>query len=191
MEKQIDFYFDVVSPYSYIASTLIDDILERNNAKLIWKPVLLGGVFKAIEGVIAPGLVPAKKPYLIKDLERLSTFYNIPFNMPSDFPIRTLLAMRVLSSLPQEKIPQSARILFEAYWYDNKDIADPDIVSKLIDSDSVERSNIQEIKDILFQSTEEAVERGVFGAPTFFVGNEMFFGHDRINMIDEHLQGKI
>ena len=191
MEKQIDFYFDVVSPYSYIASTLIDNILERNNAKLIWKPILLGGVFKAIEGVIAPGLVPVKKPYLIKDLERLSTFYNIPFNMPSDFPIRTLLAMRVLSSLPQEKIPQSARILFEAYWSDNKDIADPDIVSKLIDSDSVDRSNIQEIKDILFQSTEEAVERGLFGAPTFFVGNEMFFGHDRINMIDEHLQGKI
>ena len=191
MEKQIDFYFDVVSPYSYIASTLIDNILERNNAKLIWKPILLGGVFKSIEGVIAPGLVPVKKPYLIKDLERLSTFYNIPFNMPSDFPIRTLLAMRVLSSLPQEKIPQSARILFEAYWSDNKDIADPDIVSKLIDSDSVERSNIKEIKDILFQSTEEAVERGVFGAPTFFVGNEMFFGHDRINMIDEHLQGKI
>jgi len=191
MEKQIDFYFDVVSPYSYIASTLIDDILERNNAKLIWKPILLGGVFKAIEGVIAPGLVPVKKPYLIKDLERLSNFYNIPFNMPSDFPIRTLLAMRVLSSLPQEKIPQSARILFEAYWSDNKDIADPDIVSKLINSDSVERSNIQEIKDILFQSTKDAVERGVFGAPTFFVGNEMFFGHDRINMIDEHLKGKI
>ena len=191
MEKKIYFYFDVVSPYSYIASTLIDDILERNNAKLIWKPILLGGVFKAIEGVIAPGLVPVKKPYLIKDLERLSTFYNIPFNMPSDFPIRTVLAMRVLSGLPPEKIPQSARILFKAYWSDNKDISDPDIVSKLIDSDSVERSNIQEIKDILFQSTEEAVERGVFGAPTFFVGNEMFFGHDRINMIDEHLQGKI
>ena len=191
MEKQIDFYFDVVSPYSYIASTLIDDILERNNAKLIWKPILLGGVFKAIEGVIAPGLVPVKKPYLIKDLKRLSTFYNTPLNMPSDFPIRTVLAMRVLSGLPQEKIPQSARILFKAYWSDNKDIADPDTVSKLIDSDSVKRSNIQEIKDILFQSTEEAVERGVFGAPTFFVGNEMFFGHDRINMIDEHLQGKI
>ena len=191
MEKQIDFYFDIVSPYSYIASTLIDNILESNNAKLNWKPILLGGVFKAIEGVIAPGLVPVKKPYLIKDLERLSTFYNIPFNMPTDFPIRTVLAMRVLSGLPPEKTPQSARILFKAYWSDNKDISDPDIVSKLIDSDSVERSNIQEIKDILFQSTEEAVERGVFGAPTFFVGNEMFFGHDRINMIDEYLKGKI
>ena len=65
MEKQIDFYFDLVSPYSYIASTLIDEVVERNNAKLNWKPILLGGVFKAIEGVIAPGLVPVKKPYLI------------------------------------------------------------------------------------------------------------------------------
>jgi len=191
MEKQIDFYFDVVSPYSYVASTLIENVVAHNSAKLNWKPILLGGVFKAIEGIIAPGLVPVKKPYLIKDLERLTTFYKIPFNMPTDFPIRTVLAMRVLSSLPPEKIPQSASTLFKAYWSDNKDIADPEILSKLIDSYSVERASIQEIKDILFQTTEEAVKRGVFGAPTFFVGNEMFFGHDRINLINEHLQGKI
>ena len=191
MEKQIDFYFDVVSPYSYIASTQIENVVERNGSILNWKPIFLGGIFKAIEGGIAPGLVPVKKPYLIKDLKRLSTYYKIPFNMPSDFPISTLLAMRVLSALPLEKIPQSARILFKAYWYDNQDIADPEIVSKLIDSDSVERANLQKIKNALFQTTEEAVSRGVFGAPTFFVGNEMFFGHDRINLIDEHLQGKI
>ena len=181
----------MVSPYSYIASTLIDEVVERNNAKLNWKPILLGGVFKAIEGVIAPGLVPVKKPYLIKDLKRLSTFYNIPFNMPSDFPIRTVLSMRVLSSLNPEKIPQSAHTLFKAYWVENRDIAEPEVVSKLIDSDSVERANLQEIKNTLFQSTKEAVTRGVFGAPTFFVGDEMFFGHDRINLLDEHLQGKI
>ena len=191
MEKQIDFYFDVVSPYSYIASRLIDDVVERNNAKLNWKPILLGGVFKAIEGVIAPGLVPVKKPYLIKDLKRLSTFYNIPFKMPSDFPISTVLPMRVLSALTKEKIPQSAQTLFKAYWSENKDISDPEIVSKIIDSDSVERAGIQEVKDKLFQTTKEAVERGTFGAPTFFIGNEMFFGHDRINLIDNHLQGKI
>jgi len=190
MKKQIDFYFDVVSPYSYIASSLIDEVVKRNNARLNWIPILLGGIFKAIEGVMAPGLVPVKKPYLKKDLERLSTYYEIPFNMPSDFPIRTILAMRVLCGLPQERIPQSSRTLFKAYWSENKDIADPKIVSKLIDSDAVERASLQEIKNILFKNTEEAVKRGAFGAPTFFVGSEMFFGHDRINLINDYLLEK-
>ena len=191
MKKHIDFYFDVVSPYSYLASSLIDEVVNRNNAKLNWKPILLGGIFKAIDGVMAPGLVPVKKPYLIKDLERLSAYYKIPFNMPSDFPIRTVLAMRVLSGLPQKKIPQSAHSLFKAYWSDNKDISDPEVVSKLIDYESVERASIQKVKDTLFRTTEEALKRGVFGAPTFFIDNEMFFGHDRINLIDERLQRKI
>jgi len=191
MKKQIDFYFDVVSPYSYLAASLIDEVVNRNNSKLNWKPILLGGIFKAIESVMAPGLVPVKKPYLKKDLERLSAYHKIPLNMPSNFPIRTVLAMRVLSGLSQEKIPESARVLFKAYWSDNKDIADPEVVSKLIDSESVARASIQEIKDNLFKMTEEAVKRGVFGAPTFFIDNEMFFGHDRINLIDEYLQRKI
>ncbi len=191
MKKQIDFYFDLVSPYSYLAASLIDEVVNRNNAKLIWKPILLGGVFKAIEGIMAPGLVPVKKPYLIKDLGRLSAYYQIPLNMPSDFPIRTVLAMRVLSCLSQEKIPQSARLLFRAYWSDNKNIADPEVLSKLIDSESVERASIQETKDTLFNMTKEDIQLGVFGAPTFFIDNEMFFGHDRINLIDEYLQKNI
>ena len=78
-----------------------------------WKPILLGGVFKAIEGVIAPGLVPVKRPYLVKDLERLSNYYEIPLIMPPDFPVRTVLAMRVLSGMPQEKLPTTAKILFK------------------------------------------------------------------------------
>ena len=191
MEKQVDFYFDVVSPYSYLASKLIEEVIKRNNAKLNWKPMLLGGIFKAIEGCIAPSIVPAKKPYLFKDLERLSNHYKIPFNKPSDFPIRTVLAMRVLTGLNHDRIPVAAHSIFKAYWVNNKDIADPEVLSKLIDLDSVERAKMQEIKDTLFQTTEEAIKKGVFGAPTFFVGNEMFFGHDRINLIDNQLQGKI
>ena len=78
MEKQIDFYFDLVSPYSYIASMLIDDVAHRVNAKVSWKPFLLGGVFKAVGTTEAPGLHPAKKPYLLKDLQRLSAHLKIP-----------------------------------------------------------------------------------------------------------------
>ena len=190
MEKKIDFYFDVVSPYSYFASKLIGEVVKKHNAILNWKPVLLGGIFKAIGSPIAPGLAPEKKPYLIKDLERISNYYKIPFKMPSEFPISSLLAMRVLSSLKVNNIHFYAQKIFEAYWKDNKNIADKEELTALIHSNSVEKANMQEIKDKLFNNTEAAVKRGIFGAPTFFIGNEMFFGHDRIYLLDDYLKTK-
>jgi len=191
MEKQIDFYFDVVSPYSYVASKLIEDLAKRSNADLLWKPFLLGGVFKAVGTSDTPGLTAAKKPYLIKDLQRLSRHYEIPLQMPADFPVRTVLAMRALIGLSTEQVTKAAHTLFNAYWADNKDIADPDVVTSLIGRESVERAGTQEVKDALFQTTEEAVKRGAFGAPTFFVEDEMFFGHDRMPLLERHLMGEL
>ena len=188
MEKQIDFYFDVVSPYSYVASKLIESVEKRSNAEFQWKPFLLGGVFKAVESVSAPGLVPVKKPYLIKDLQRLSKHYEFPLRMPPDFPVRTVLAMRVLRGMTQEKIPEAAHSLFHAYWSDNLDIADPKILATLIGQEAVENAGMQEVKDSLFQTTQEAVKRGAFGAPTFFVDDEMFFGHDRLILLENYLR---
>ncbi len=190
MEKKIEFYFDVVSPYSYFASKLIDEVVKKNNAILNWKPILLGGIFKATGSPIAPGLAPEKKPYLIKDLERISNYYKIPFKMPSEFPISSLLAMRVLCSLKVDNIHFYAQKIFEAYWKDNKNIADKEVLTALINSDLVEKANMQKIKDKLFKNTEAAVKRGIFGAPTFFFGNEMFFGHDRIYLLDDYLKTK-
>ena len=191
MEKQIDFYFDLVSPYSYIASMLIDDVAHRGNAKVSWKPFLLGGVFKAVGTTDPPGLHPIKKPYLLKDLQRLSKHLKIPIKMPPDFPVRTVLAMRTLCGFNADEIPQAANTLYKAYWVNNKDIADPDVVGSLVGREAVERAGMQEIKDALFQSTEEAVRRGAFGAPTFFVKDEMFFGHDRLPLLELHLNGQI
>jgi len=191
MEKQIDFYFDLVSPYSYIASMLIDDVAHRGNAKVSWKPFLLGGVFKAVGTTDPPGLHPIKKPYLLKDLQRLSKHLKIPIKMPPDFPVRTVLAMRTLCGFNADEIPQAANTLYKAYWVNNKDIADPDVVGSLVGREAVERAGMQEIKDALFQSTEEAVRLGAFGAPTFFVKDEMFFGHDRLPLLELHLNGQI
>ena len=191
MEKQIDFYFDLVSPYSYVASKLIEDLAQRNNADLLWKPFLLGGVFRAVGTSDTPGLMPAKKPYLLKDLQRLSRHYEIPLQMPADFPVRTVLAMRALTGLSTEQVTKAAHTLFNAYWAYNKDIADPDVVTSLIGRESVERAGTQEIKDALFQTTEEAVKRGAFGAPTFFVEDEMFFGHDRMPLLERHLMNEL
>ena len=111
--------------------------------------------------------------------------------MPPDFPVRTVLAMRVLCGFNADKIPQAAQTLFKAYWVNNQDIADPEVVASLIGNDAVERAATQEIKDSLFQSTDEAVQRGTFGAPTFFVKDEMFFGHDRLPLLELHLRGQI
>ena len=191
MEQQIDFYFDIVSPYSYIASILIDDVARRGNAKVNWKPFLLGGVFNTVGTKEPPGLHPAKKPYLVKDLQRLSEHLKIPIKFPSDFPVRTVLAMRTLCSFNLDQIPQAAQTLYQAYWVNNQDIADPEVVASLIGKDAVERAGTQEIKDALFQSTNEAVQRGAFGAPTFFVKDEMFFGHDRLPLLELHMSGQI
>ncbi|MEC9068799.1 MAG: DsbA family protein, partial [SAR324 cluster bacterium] len=84
MVKQLDFFFDVVSPYSFIASKLIEKLAQRNNVELCWKPFLLGGVFKAVGTVNTPGLTPLKKPYLLKDIKRLSEYYKFSINMPPD-----------------------------------------------------------------------------------------------------------
>ena len=111
--------------------------------------------------------------------------------MPADFPVRTVLAMRALTGLSTEQVTKAAHTLFNAYWADNKDIADPEVVTSLIGRESVERAGTQEVKDALFQTTEEAVKRGAFGAPTFFVEDEMFFGHDRMPLLERHLMGEL
>ena len=111
--------------------------------------------------------------------------------MPTDFPVRTVLAMRTLCGFNADEIPQAAHTLYKAYWVNNQDIADPDVVGSLVGRESVERAGIQEIKDSLFKSTAEAVQRGAFGAPTFFVKDEMFFGHDRLHLLELHLSGQI
>ena len=191
MENQIDFYFDIVSPYSYVASMLIEDVAIRGNTDVKWKPFLLGGVFNAVGTKDPPGVHPTKKPYLVKDLERLSKHLKIPIKFPIDFPVRTVLAMRTLCGLSADAIPQAAQTLFQAYWVNNQNIADPEIVASLIGIDSVENAGNQEIKDKLFQSTDEAIQRGAFGAPTFFVKDEMFFGHDRLPLLELHLKGQI
>ena len=99
--------------------------------------------------------------------------------------------MRTLCGLNADEIPNASQILYKAYWVNNQDIADPEVVASLIGKHEVERAGTQEIKDKLFQNTDDAVQRGAFGAPTFFVKDEMFFGHDRIPLLELHLSAQI
>lgn len=191
MNTAIEFFFDLVSPYSYLASEKIEELAKQNNRELIWKPFLLGGLFKALDAPPAPGLLPYKKPYLFKDLDRLAKFHGIPFNTPSEFPRLTVKPLRALLSLPKEDLPEAVHQLYRAYWVEDRDISDASVLADLLGAEAVEKTGDPEIKQSLIQATDEAVSRGLFGAPTFLVGQEMFFGHDRMDLLEAFLQDRL
>jgi len=187
MTKKVEFFFDITSPYSYLATTQFDALLQRCPTELRWRPFLLGGVFKATNNH-APVEVPAKFEFMKKDLTRWARFYGKPLSMPSRFPLLALLSMRALTSLSYEEMVPAAQRLFTAYWVEDLDVADPEVVGQLIGAPAVEQASNPQIKEILKQTTAEAVERGAFGAPTFFVDDQMFFGNDRLQFLEEYLQ---
>ncbi|MFP5383495.1 MAG: 2-hydroxychromene-2-carboxylate isomerase [Gammaproteobacteria bacterium] len=182
MSEQIEFFYDVGSPYSYFAAAQAEALAKETGLPVVWRPFLLGGVFKA-SGNQPPVSVPARAPYLMKDLQRCSAHLGLPLRMPSRFPLNTILPMRALASLPQAELPAASLKLFRGYWFDDLDISQPEVVGDLLGAHAVAEANDEAVKQKLKDNSEEAVRRGAFGAPTFFVGNEMFFGHDRIPLL--------
>ncbi len=193
MSKTIDVYFDVGSPASYLAWTQLPALAERNNANIIWKPMLLGGVFKAT-GNQSPIAIPAKGRYTALDLMRFAQAYGVPFDFNPHFPINTLHLMRgAVGYRDTPRFQDYLKAIFTALWIDRKNLNDPEIVSEVLtnagfdSSEALALCNNPEVKEKLKQTTEEAVSRGVFGAPTCFVENEMFFGQDRLGWVEEAL----
>jgi 2-hydroxychromene-2-carboxylate isomerase len=187
----VEFFYDVGSPYSYLAASRIEDLAARHQAVLAWRPFLLGGVFKTL-GLTAPALQsPAKARWLLADLERWAARYGVPFRMNPHFPVNTLTAMRMIVAAEERghQMPLMRR-LFPAMWAEGEDLADPEVLVRLADEASVpgrsllERTAAGHVKDRLRASTEEAVRRGAFGAPTIFLGDEMFFGNDRLDQVE-------
>ncbi len=183
--RTVDFFYDLGSPYSYLAATQ----LKRLNglAEVRWRPFLIGGVFKAT-GNSAPATVPAKGPYLFKDLQRLCAFYAVPFAMPKNFPANTLMAMRCLHAVEAEVLPAISMALFEAYWVEGRDIADPEVLTDLLGSEVVRLASTDPVKLALKDTTDEAVMRGAFGAPTMFLEDDMYFGEDRLFLLEHALR---
>ncbi len=184
---QVEFFFDTVSPYSYIASQLIEKMLASHCSKIVWRPFLLGGVFKAT-GNQPPAMLPSRGRYMLKDLKRSAALQQIPFSMPSHFPTNSLLAQRVLCGVAEEEIPMIAHKIYAAYWVDNQNIGDENVLRDLLGLQLLEKAIDADVKETLKQNTQEAVERGAFGAPSFFVGDEMFFGADRLPLLQAYLQ---
>lgn len=193
MAKQVEFYFDFASPATYLAYTQLPKIAERTGAEIVYKPFLLGGVFKST-GNSAPMTVPAKGAWLMEDLARFSARYGEPFQMNPHFPINTVQLMRG-ACWAQEKgiLEKYNEAIFNAMWVEPKNLGDPGVVAEVLQGIGIDPEefvaaiNDQAIKDKLRTNTDEAVSRGAFGAPTMFVEGVMHWGQDRLDFVEESL----
>ena len=196
MPQTYDFYFDFGSLASYLAYTQLGKIQAETNARPNIKPMLLGAVFKAT-GNSSPVSVPAKGKYMFTDFNRFSNTYGVPLKPNPYFPIITTTLMRMMTGLQMRNDPRVQEfmdIIFKAIWVDALNLNEEDAVSSALtraNFDSLELlklANEPSTKDRLKEVTNEAIARGVFGAPTFFVGDEMFWGQDRIEQVKKALR---
>lgn len=196
MAKTLEFFFDYASPYSYLACAQVEAVAQRTGAELRWRPFLLGAVFKAT-GNVPPISTANKAVWLLKDVQEWTRYLGLPpFRMPENFPINSLKANRLgLVAAEQGRIVPFSHAAFRAAFADGKDLADPQVLAELArgaelnPEQALAKAETQEIKDALRRNTEEALERGAFGAPTFFVGDELFFGNDRLMFVERALSG--
>jgi len=193
MAKKIEFYFDYVSPATYLAYTQLPLIAERTGSEIIYKPFLLGGVMNAT-GNSPPMSVPAKGAWLIKDLTRCAARYGVPFTLNPHFPFNTVQLMRgAVWAKEQGNLDEYNAVIFKAMWAEEKNLTDLSVLAELLESIDINPDEFgavisaQEIKDKLRTNTDEAVSRGAFGAPTMYVGEEMFWGQDRLDYLEEEL----
>lgn len=194
MTRQVEFFFDFVSTASYLAWTQHARLHREANADIVWRPMLLGAVMKAA-GNTPPPSIPAKGRYMRKDFARWARRYGVELNYPSRHPVNTVTAMRgAVAYLDSPAFPAYLKALFEGFWIHDQDLEDPDALARLVQQADIapqefrEAVGRQDVKDRLRANTDEAVDRGAFGAPTFFVGDEMFFGQDRMDFVIEALQ---
>ena len=197
MSKTVEFYFDLGSPATYLGWTQLPALCARQDAQLVYRPMLLGGVFQAT-GNASPVMVPAKGRYMFIDLQRFADRYGVPFGLPPGFPVNTLTLMRgVIGTQLQEPARFEAllKVLFEGLWVHRRNLSDPAVLADTLaqagfDMEAFVALAAQpEVKEALKQATERAVAKGVFGAPTCFVGEQMFFGQDRLDFVEEALIG--
>ena len=194
--QQLEFFFDVGSPASYLAWTQLGAIVRDTGATVIYQPMLLGGVFQAT-GIASPATVPAKGDYTFVDLQRYARRYGVPMARNPNFPINTLPYMRAITGMQMhhaERLEHFTNTVFEALWVHALNFNDPVVAGATLAEAGYPPELVQgliadpQVKARLKAVTDVAVERGVFGAPTIFVGGEIFWGQDRLDWVKEALQ---
>ncbi len=193
MSKTVEFYFDFGSPTAYLAHTQLPAIAERAGAQLAYRPMLLGGVFQAI-GNTTPTALPAKSDYMNRDLPRCAARYDVPYQSNPHFPVNTLHIMRgAIAAQEDGELKPYMDAVYQAMWVDEKDMSQPEVIAEVLTSAGMDvekfaaRTQDPAVKEKLKTATAAAVDRGIFGAPTMFVGDEMFFGQDRLDYVEREL----
>lgn len=195
MSKTVEFLFDLGSPTTYLAYTQLPAICEQTDSQLIYIPILLGGVFKAT-GNASPATIPAKGRHMILDLDRYARRYGVPLKFNPHFPINTLMLMRAATGIQlhhPERFIAFIDCLFRALWVDGRNLNDPATVAAVLSDNGFDPNEVlaltadETVKATLKDNTEKAVHRGVFGVPSMFVDNQLYFGQDRLDFVLEAL----
>ena len=196
MTATIDFYFDFSSPYGYLAATKIDAIAAKHGRDVMWRPILLGAVFK-INGQQPLTTIPLKGGYATHDMLRSARWFNVPFRIPGRFPINTIAPCRAYYWLYDKDAALAkkfARALYHAYFAEDRDISAVEItleVAATLGIDSVALAvalNDPAVKERTRLEVDAAIERGVFGSPYIVIDGEPFWGADRMDQMERWLE---
>jgi 2-hydroxychromene-2-carboxylate isomerase len=197
MSKKLEFFYDCSSPWTYLAFTRIEEIARRHSADLIWKPILVGGLFNTVNPSVyetRKNPVKAKARYYVKDLQDWARFYALKIIQPTVFPVNSVKAMRgAFVAKEHGELPAYSRRVFEAYWGDDRDISQDDVLGDIVRATGMDTAEFfekiarAEYKERLRANTDELIERGGFGSPTIFVDGSMFFGNDRLILVEHEL----
>ena len=190
MTKKIDFYFDFISPYTYLAHKKIQSLPK--NTKINYKPILLGGLHN-LGGITAPAFIKPKLKYMMNDCVLIAKKNKFDFIWNSKFPLNTISLMRGCLYINSDIRDIYINIMFDAYWKDNLDISNEEILTNLLEKSEINKNKFfkgikdQKIKDELKGLTKEAHGKEIFGAPTFIVNEKIFWGQDRLDYaLDEY-----
>ena len=195
---KLEFFFDCSSPWTYLAFKEIENLCSRLNLQLVWRPILVGGIFNTINPSVYESRSNPVKPktaYSQKDLNDWSSIRGIKVNWPDVFPVNSVKAMRgVFFALDKNEVSKYVESVFYSYWTNNLDISLDEVMTEIVEGlgwnseEFISFINLDSTKSSLKLNTEELAQRGGFGSPTMFVNEDnMFFGNDRLNLIDELL----
>ncbi|MCU1279618.1 MAG: 2-hydroxychromene-2-carboxylate isomerase [bacterium] len=186
------FYYDIVCPYAYLASTQVEAAAARAGATIEWVPVLLGGIFRAIGQLDVPAraMPPAKQHLNLLDMKRYAAFYGVPLTLHPRHPLRSVDAMRLCHTVAGAERVALTKALYRAHFVDNRDISDRAVLAGYGD---IEKIDSPDIKDALRAATDRAVADGAFGVPSFVVEQAgrrfLFWGQDRLQLVEKALGG--
>lgn len=184
--RTLEFFFDFISPYAYLASERVEELASRHGCEVVWRPILLSALLNHNQQR-GPAEIPDKRRYTLKHLLRLSAEHGIPLGIPPAHPFNPLLPLRILALRPEAGLVHH---LFRACWKDGRAIDTAEALKELMDADTLKQATGAEAKQRLRQNTDEALARGVFGVPTVAVGEELFWGFDAFPHLEQFLQGK-